>query len=288
MPNDLAQMDGLTDSQLGLLVRLLSLPPGWETTTTQLAQPGDGRDKIRSGLKALESLGLVRREQYRDESGRYRARLVVRDSLTGTESQAPTPDEAPDTGTESQASTPGTSPEIPSGTGTDFQAQDGFSGPVPGRISRTHRDGFSGPYIQATNTTTGDTGVAAVGNVTRIEDARPPTPDPGPEPPRTCPAHELHPSPPPCRPCGDARQAHERWIAARARRREWVEREHSRRLRAELEEADRHRARDTSKHMEAIRAALSTPKQQPCYNESTHTDTPEKGTATMRQNRTAG
>ena len=254
IPNDLAQMDGLTDAQLGLLVRLLSLPPGWETTTTQLAQPGDGRDKIRSGLRALEERGLVRREEYRDPAGRWRVRLIVRDSIPGTESQA----------------------------------RDGFSGPVPGRISRTHRDGFSGPYIQATNTTTGDTGVAAVGNVTRIEDARPAPPDPGPEPPRACPDHALHPSPPPCRRCGDARQAHERWIAAKARRREWVERDHARRLRAEFAESERNRCRDTSQHMARIRAALSTPKVQSCYNEATHTESPEEGPATMRQNRNTG
>lgn len=55
-----------------------------------------------------------------------------------------------------------------------------------------------------------------------------------------------------------------------------------------MDEADRHRARDTSAHMAAIRAALSTPKQQPCYTESTHNDTPEEGTATMRQNWNAG
>lgn len=260
------------------------MPPGWETTTSQLAQPGDGRDKIRAGIRALESLGLVDRDEYRDSAGRWRTRLTVRDSITGTDSQAATPERPVSTGTDSQAR----SEETPVQTGTDSQAPDGFSGPVPGRIFRTHRDGFSGPSIQARNTTTGDTGVAAVGNVTRLPDRRPSPPDPGPEPPRTCQVHEGHPSPPPCRACGDARQARERWQEARARRREWVELEHSRRLREEAEESGRHRARDTSGHMAAIRAALSTPKRQTCYNEGTNTEPPETGPATMRRKREAG
>ncbi len=44
-----------------------------------------------------------------------------------------------------------------------------------------------------------------------------PTP-PAAEPPRTCPEHLDDPDPPPCGRCADARRAHDRWTADRAKR----------------------------------------------------------------------
>lgn len=286
LPNDLAQMDGITDAQLGLLVRLLSLPPGWETTTEQLIKPGDGRDKIRSGVRALEALGLLTRREYRDETGKYRQTWTVRDTVPGTEtdSQASSPAEPKSTATDFQ----GRSAKPAGRTATDSQGRDGFSGPDRDGFSGPDRDGFSGPYIQATNTTTGDTGVAVATHVTEEPWGPSPPPIPGEEPERTCERHLGHVSPPPCGGCADARRAHTRWELARSKRREWVELEHSRQLRREFEESERRRSRQHSKHVEEIRAMLSTPKRQPCYDGSTESVDPEEGNAMIRRRKAAG
>lgn len=56
----------------GLLVYLLSLPPGWTTSTERLASTmPEGRDAIRRVMTELEVAGYVKRTRARDEGGRW-------------------------------------------------------------------------------------------------------------------------------------------------------------------------------------------------------------------------
>lgn len=69
--NDLIMSEKLTCKNLGLLVRLLSLPDNWQFTEVGLSiiLKADGLSSIRSGLKDLEKLGFLTRKRIRDDQG---------------------------------------------------------------------------------------------------------------------------------------------------------------------------------------------------------------------------
>ena len=97
----------------GLLVELLSLPPGWRVTVETLAEQGiEGRDAIRRMLRDLERTGYITRSRERDDAGRWRHRLIVRETPTRVSPEPENP---------SQVS-PAETPVLPA------QPGDGFSG----------------------------------------------------------------------------------------------------------------------------------------------------------------
>ncbi|MGM9946990.1 hypothetical protein [Floccifex sp.] len=62
----------LKNKDVGLLVRLLSLPPDWRFSETGLCKRFDiGKHELRTELEKLEYCGYLTRVQTRDESGRF-------------------------------------------------------------------------------------------------------------------------------------------------------------------------------------------------------------------------
>lgn len=70
--NETLSDPNLTLKDVGLLVRLLSLPDNWEFSENGLEKIflKDGRDSIRTGLKHLEENGFLHRYKERDKNGR--------------------------------------------------------------------------------------------------------------------------------------------------------------------------------------------------------------------------
>lgn len=70
--NDILKNKELSLKEKGLLIILLSLPDNWEFNESGLSQlSSDGVISVRSGLKGLEALGYLMREQFRNEKGHY-------------------------------------------------------------------------------------------------------------------------------------------------------------------------------------------------------------------------
>jgi hypothetical protein len=63
----------------GLLVYLVSCPPGWETSIDRLVPLGrEGRDAVATALRELESFGYLTRTRLRDPStGKWRHASVI-------------------------------------------------------------------------------------------------------------------------------------------------------------------------------------------------------------------
>lgn len=70
--NSILMDSNLKLKDMGLLIKLLSLPDNWDFSEAGLVKiiKGDGRDSIRSSLKTLEKLGYLRRYRERDELGK--------------------------------------------------------------------------------------------------------------------------------------------------------------------------------------------------------------------------
>jgi hypothetical protein len=63
----------LSNKALGLLVRMLSLPPGWDYTLKGLATIcQDGKDSVAAQLKELEARGYLVRNRLRNEKGQVK------------------------------------------------------------------------------------------------------------------------------------------------------------------------------------------------------------------------
>jgi hypothetical protein len=87
--NRVARDKRLRRAERGLLVEILSLPPGARITAETLAQNGpEGRDAIRAMIKGLEAAGYVVRQRSQDARGRWSTRLIVRET-PGTASPMP-------------------------------------------------------------------------------------------------------------------------------------------------------------------------------------------------------
>ena len=72
IPQSITTDTRLSLRDLGLLVKLLSLPDDWEFSEKGVHKiiSNDGMRSIRAGLNKLETLGYLRRERRRDEKGR--------------------------------------------------------------------------------------------------------------------------------------------------------------------------------------------------------------------------
>lgn len=81
MNNDIFRDLELSHSAMGLLCKMLSLPPEWDYTVKGLvAISKDGRTAIRRQLTELETAGYLSRTQTRDSAGRMSKTLyIVRD-----------------------------------------------------------------------------------------------------------------------------------------------------------------------------------------------------------------
>jgi hypothetical protein len=75
----------------GLHHHLLSLPPGWRVTTTDLAKDNpEGRDAVRTALNELISLGYVTKRKHQDLRGHWHTTVTVHDKpQTEAGSEAP-------------------------------------------------------------------------------------------------------------------------------------------------------------------------------------------------------
>lgn len=71
--SDIIRDDNLSLKDLGLLIRLLSLPDNWEFSENglMLIFKKDKQGSIRTGLKNLERLGYLSRAKIRDDKGKY-------------------------------------------------------------------------------------------------------------------------------------------------------------------------------------------------------------------------
>lgn len=68
----------LTLKAVGMLVKLLSLPPDWEFSVKGLtAICGDGKDSVRAAIRELERHGYLARARERDEAGRLGAAVYM-------------------------------------------------------------------------------------------------------------------------------------------------------------------------------------------------------------------
>jgi hypothetical protein len=74
----------------GLHHHLLSLPPGWRTDTTKLAEDHpEGRDAIRTALNELIKFGYVTKDKRQGKDGRWSTTMTVHDKPQGTEDGIP-------------------------------------------------------------------------------------------------------------------------------------------------------------------------------------------------------
>jgi len=70
--NEALQDKRLDLKSIGLLVNMLSRPPGWRISSERLTQEvKNGRDSVRSALKELEQYGYIKRARKRTSDGRW-------------------------------------------------------------------------------------------------------------------------------------------------------------------------------------------------------------------------
>lgn len=80
MANAAAQDERLSYRARGMLVALLSRPPGWKTSSNQLAKQGkEGRDAVQSALRELEKFGYLERHRTRTAAGVWQYDQFVTD-----------------------------------------------------------------------------------------------------------------------------------------------------------------------------------------------------------------
>lgn len=75
----------LSNAEIGLLLRLLSLPDSWKYSATGFASVyhSDGRSALNSQMKSLEAKGYVKRvRNAKDERGLFRGTtLIIHETL---------------------------------------------------------------------------------------------------------------------------------------------------------------------------------------------------------------
>ncbi len=76
IPNSIFMDKRLSLKGVGMLCKLLSLPPNWEFSEVGLTKiMKDGKDSVKSALKELETFGYLQRERVRDENGKLRGSI---------------------------------------------------------------------------------------------------------------------------------------------------------------------------------------------------------------------
>lgn len=108
VPNVVARDYRLSWRARGLLVELLSYPPGWEITIDELVKRAqrqaqmlggkvEGRDAMRAAARELKAVGYLVATKYQDERGRWHTVVEVTDApmwnLLGSTPPSPTTDD---------------------------------------------------------------------------------------------------------------------------------------------------------------------------------------------------
>lgn len=82
--NALVRDRSLSFRARGLLVHLLSMPPGWRTSSARLTrETTEGRDAIRTALRELERARYVVERRTQDTRGRWATEWIVYDAPCG-------------------------------------------------------------------------------------------------------------------------------------------------------------------------------------------------------------
>jgi len=82
--NSVARDANLSLRARGLLLTLLSLPDGWNTSTVAVARDTkEGRDAVRTAARELEVAGYLVRERYSDELGHWLTTWLLYDEPPG-------------------------------------------------------------------------------------------------------------------------------------------------------------------------------------------------------------
>lgn len=125
-----AQDKRLTLKGRGLFLLMQSLPEDWKYTVSGLAaKAGTGKDQIRSGLKELEKVGYLIKDQAHDPSGKFAGNVFIlqdeaplSENPTTVEKTAPPLSENPSTGNPST--------ENPTVQNTEVQSIDIHTPPI--------------------------------------------------------------------------------------------------------------------------------------------------------------
>ena len=78
LPNRVLRDHRLTWRARGILVYLLSQPPGWQVRSEHLTTVGlEGRDAVRTALRELEAFGYIHRARRQNPDGRWTSLTIV-------------------------------------------------------------------------------------------------------------------------------------------------------------------------------------------------------------------
>jgi len=81
IPNRVLRDDALSYRARGLLVYLLSQPPGWQISSARLVvKTGEGRDAVRTALRELMACGYLDLKRRQDHRGLWEAEYTVTDT----------------------------------------------------------------------------------------------------------------------------------------------------------------------------------------------------------------
>lgn len=81
IPNRVLRDDAVSYRARGLLVYLLSQPPGWLISSSRLAlQTGEGRDAVRTALRELMCAGYLNLDRRQDHRGLWASHYTVTDT----------------------------------------------------------------------------------------------------------------------------------------------------------------------------------------------------------------
>ena len=81
IPNRVLRDDALSYRARGLLVYLLSQPPGWLIGSNRLAlESGEGRDAVRTALRELTAVGYLKLDRHQNHRGLWASHYTVTDT----------------------------------------------------------------------------------------------------------------------------------------------------------------------------------------------------------------
>ncbi len=81
IPNRVLRDDAVSYRARGLLVYLLSQPPGWHISSARLAiSTGEGRDAVRTALRELMCAGYLNLNRQQDARGLWATEYTVTDT----------------------------------------------------------------------------------------------------------------------------------------------------------------------------------------------------------------
>lgn len=80
LPNRVIRDQRLSFRARGVLAYLLSMPPGWRTSSTRVArETREGRDAIRTALEELRALGYATLDRHQNDAGQWVTEWTITD-----------------------------------------------------------------------------------------------------------------------------------------------------------------------------------------------------------------